>query len=163
MTLVTLPPPPSAVREYFSRRVPANLGRGLTGEEAAHNDSLWGDIVAGRPLQTGTVQHSEAEKAPDGSLQGTASVTHFQAANLAADLPRCEACGHAIRRPGRRWSRFCGDACKQKAYRRRRAAGFLNSAAVSGAARAKSCHPTAPRNFPVPVDLASRWHWCSSR
>jgi hypothetical protein len=141
MTIPPLPPPPWAVREYFARRRPANLGRGFTEEQLAHNDSLWLDVVAGTP---GAVRCLEVGKRPHGSLDLPAGVTHSAAENLRL----CEACGHAIRRHGRPWSRFCGDACKQQAYRHRRAAHFPKPAAISGAARAKSRHPIASRISP---------------
>ena len=41
---MTIPPPPWAVRQYFNRRRPANLGRGFTAAEVAFNDSLWLEI-----------------------------------------------------------------------------------------------------------------------
>ena len=109
-----LPPPPWAVRDYFARRIRPNLGGELGVDTTAHNESLWVEVVARGPRAPAPERPDEAEATLDVPVEGASSVTHFR-------LPpegRCSECDREFR-PRRPWSRFCSDACKMRAHRRR--------------------------------------------
>lgn len=122
------PPTPVLMRQYFTLRRPADLGRGFSPEALKFNDAMWNDIVAGKPIQTPPYRRNEVVKPTDGSSEGAAGVTHFSPATAAHG---CEGCGTAFR-PTRPWSRFCSAACKQRTYRKRVHAS-LSSTPLAGA------------------------------
>jgi hypothetical protein len=115
--MTTLPPPPSAVAEYF--RLRRSTLKQLTPEDLSFNEALWRrlpDTAApnGPPLAAGV---SEMAYMASDDVEAASEET-------AVPAPRCGGCGREYR-PTRPWAKFCSPACEQRARRARRRAGTI--------------------------------------